>query len=114
MLKLAEKTEKPRKVRKQKIKHVLGIVNMSILFEYTNVTNEIYRHVFFVTSSFDCSCRSSHLLGRSEGRRGNDIQSLKDSLFPAFAVEKIALCFYCYTLLFLGFKTSILKNHRED
>jgi hypothetical protein len=114
MLKLAEKTEKPRKVRKQKSKHILDIVIMSLLFEYTNVTNEIHGHVFFVTSSFDCSCRSSHLLGRSEGRKGNDVQSLKDSLFPAFVIENIALCFYCYTLLFLGLEISILKNHRED
>ena len=67
-----------------------------------------------MTSSFDCSCRPSHLLGRSEGRKGNDVQSLKDSLFPTFTVEGITLCVYCYPLLFLGFKTLILKNPRGD
>jgi hypothetical protein len=28
--------------------HTLGIVIMSLLFEYTNVTNEIHGHVFFI------------------------------------------------------------------
>ena len=67
-----------------------------------------------MTSSFECSCRSSHLLGRSEGRKGNDVQSLKDPLFPTFTVEEITLCVSCYPFLFLGFKIHILKNPRGD
>lgn len=88
---------------------------MSLLFEYTNVTNEIHDHVFFIwLAAFDCSCRSSHLLGWSEGREGNDVQSLKYSLFPTFTAEEIKLCVYCYPLIFFGFKTHILKNPRGD
>jgi hypothetical protein len=35
-------------------------------------------------------------------------------MFPTFTVEGITLCVECYHLLFLGFKTPILKNPRGD
>jgi hypothetical protein len=88
---------------------------MSLVFEYTNVTfTNLWSRFPCMTWRFHCSCKPRWLLGRSEGRKGNDVQSLKDSTPPTLRVDEISLWVYCYSLLFLVFKHLIILKNRDD
>jgi hypothetical protein len=70
ILKLAEKNEKLRKIRNQKITHFSYSYHVSSLRIHKCDLRTVLARFLYMTRSFNCICRPSRLLGCQKDERG--------------------------------------------